>query len=91
MFIGKVIGTVWATEKQPIYEHRKLMIVQPLDLDNEPKGNSKLAIDFVDAGVGDRVLVVDEGQSGRGLVKDSTAPVKTCIIGVVDDVEIEEV
>jgi microcompartment protein CcmK/EutM len=63
MIIGRVAGTVVATEKHYKLEGRKLLLVQPLDLDGAGRGEPVLAVDGVDAGEGDRVLVVQEGRS----------------------------
>ncbi len=89
MFIAKVLGTIVASVKHEIYEGRKIMVVQPLDLCGKEQGNSILAIDEVRAGVGDTVLVLNEGSSARQIVKDECAPVRAVIMGVVDHYQVE--
>ena len=65
MILGKVIGNVVSTIKLPIYQGYKILIVQPVNNKEEPQGESVLALDTVLAGVGDTVLVIDEGNSSR--------------------------
>jgi len=84
MILGKVIGNVVSTIKLPIYQGYKILIVQPVNNKEEPQGESILALDTVQAGVGDTVLVIDEGNSSRLIMNNSTAPVRTMIVGIVD-------
>lgn len=84
MILGKVIGNVVSTIKLPIYQGYKILIVQPVNDKEEPQGESVLALDTVQAGVGDTVLVIDEGNSSRLIINNSTAPVRTMIVGIVD-------
>jgi microcompartment protein CcmK/EutM len=84
MILGKVIGNVVSTIKLPIYQGYKILIVQPVNNNEEPQGESVLALDTVQAGVGDTVLVIDEGNSSRLIMNNSIAPVRTMIVGIVD-------
>jgi len=84
MILGKVIGNVVSTIKLPVYQGYKILIVQPVNDKKEPQGKSILALDTVQAGVGDTVLVIDEGNSSRLIMNNSTAPVRTMIVGIVD-------
>jgi len=86
MLIGKVVGTVVSTQKHYKAEGRKLLLVQPLDLEGEPDGRAILAIDSVDAGEGDRVLVVQEGKSASMAAGRSESPLDAAIVGVIDTV-----
>jgi microcompartment protein CcmK/EutM len=87
MFLGRVVGDVVATVKHAELEGRKLLLVQPLTGDGKPKGRTVIAVDSVDAGVGDHVLVVDEGNGAAQVLGRPRGPVRTVIIGVVDEVE----
>ena len=87
MILGKIIGNVVSTVKLPVYQGYKILIVQPVNDKEEPQGKSILALDTVQAGVGDTVLVIDEGNSSRLIMNSSTAPVRTMIVGIVDAIK----
>ena len=87
MILAKIIGNVVSTIKLPVYQGYKILIVQPVNDKEEPQGKSILALDSVQAGVGDTVLVIDEGNSSRLIMNNSTAPVRTMIVGIVDAIE----
>ena len=90
MLIAKVIGDVVATQKAPSHEGRKILVVEPLNLDGSARGDVLLALDAVDAGVGDRVLVVTEGWSAMTAVERPQSPIDTAVIGVIDSVTLAE-
>jgi len=87
MILGKVVGNVVSTIKLPVYQGYKILVVQPVNGKEEPQGESVLALDTVQAGVGDTVLVIDEGNSSRLIMNNSTAPVRTMIVGIVDTIK----
>ena len=89
MVIARVIGNVVASQKQASHEGKKILLVQPLDLHGEPMGDAFVALDAVDAGIGDRVLAVQEGFSAMTSVGHVASPIDAAVIGVVDLVEIE--
>ena len=89
MFLGEILGTVVSPIQIPILNGQKLLIVRPLTPDGRKTGKTRIAIDKAQAGVGDRVLCIDEGNSARGIFKDPEGAVKTVVIGVVDYVDIE--
>jgi len=89
MFLADVIGTVVSPVQTPILDGRTLLLLRPLTPDGAPQGIARIGIDNIGAGVGDRVLVVDEGNSGRQLIGDPNGPVKTIVLGIVDFVEID--
>ena len=91
MIIGRVVGSVVSTLKIHALEGEKLLIVQPLDLEGEPDGPDVIAIDDVDAGVGDRVLVIYEGRAAHDIRQKVYFPVRAVIIGVVDDMQVDGV
>jgi len=91
MMLGRVVASVVSTEKHPHYAGRKLLMVQGIDAAGAPKGAPILAVDGVQAGIGDRVLVVDEGGSAREVIGDDGAvTIRTAICGIVDRVDLEE-
>ena len=90
MQIAKVIGTVVSTQKHPKFEGAKLLLVQPLNLDDTPRGTAVLAIDGVGAGVDEKVLLVLEGRAAGELLGKKTAPVDAAIVGIIDTVSISD-
>jgi ethanolamine utilization protein EutN len=88
MILAKVLGQVIATQKEPTHEGKKILLVQALSLDNQLSGDPFVAFDAVDAGVGDRVLAVQEGFSAMTAVGHDQAPIDAAVIGVVDSVEL---
>lgn len=90
MQIARVIGTVVSTQKHAKFESAKLLLVQPVNIDDSPRGPALLAIDGVGAGVHERVLVVLEGRAAGEALGRKGAPVDAAIIGIIDRVDIEE-
>lgn len=87
MRLAKVIGSVVSTIKNETLTGAKLLLVQPLNLKQQPAGRASVAVDTVDAGVGDMVLIVEEGRVARERL-GATSPVRTVIVGVVDRVDV---
>lgn len=90
MILGRVLGEVVATRKHPSHERRKILMVQPVTPDGADRGEVVLALDGVDAGVGDRVLVVQEGYAAMAAVNRPASPIDMSIVAVVDIVEVHE-
>ncbi len=88
MYIGRVSGTVVATVKHAAFNGRKLLIVDKLGEDGQPSGGYDICVDTVQAGLGDKVLVLDEGNGARQVLNLKTAPIRAVIVGIVDDVAI---
>jgi microcompartment protein CcmK/EutM len=88
VILGRVVGNVVSTQKYDRLQGAKLLLVQPLDLEERPRGGTVLAIDSVDAGVGDKVLVVQEGKSAMQVLGRGLAAVDMAIVGVVDTVDL---
>ena len=87
MTLARVEGNVVATVHHPSFDKRKLLIVQPLDENGAPAGESFLAVDMVQAGVGDTVLVNREGNGNRQLLgMGPIVPIRSLIVGIVDQV-----
>jgi microcompartment protein CcmK/EutM len=91
MTLARVVANVVATEKHPHYKGQKILVVQPVSPEGRPKGKSLLAVDGVQAGVGDLVLVVDEGGSARATIGDeSLVTIRTAICAIVDRVDMDD-
>jgi microcompartment protein CcmK/EutM len=90
MQICRVIGTVVSTQKNKKFEGAKLMLVQPLNMDDTPRGNALLAVDGVGAGVDEKVLVVLEGRAAGEALGKKAAPVDAAIVGIIDTVTIDD-
>jgi ethanolamine utilization protein EutN len=83
-----VVGPMWATAKHPAYVGHTLFVVQPLNQHGGDAGASFVAIDHAQAGVGDRVLVLTEGNGVRQILKaGDVVPIRSIIVGIVDHVE----
>lgn len=89
MLIARVIGDLTATQKHPTHEGRKILLVQPLNLDGTDRGAPMVALDSVDAGVHDRVLVTTDGYAAFTAVGHKLAPIDAAVVGVIDHVELE--
>jgi len=86
MYIGRVAGSVVATIKITHLEGRRLLLVHQLDPNGSPTGDYDIAVDVVQAGPGDLVLVLDEGTGARQILGLDPGAVRAVIVGVVDDV-----
>jgi len=90
MQIARVIGTVVSTQKHHKFEGAKLLLVQPIGLDDAPRGTPLLAVDSVGAGVTEKVLVVIEGRAAGEALGRKAAPVDAAVIGIIDSVDVQE-
>jgi len=89
MIFARIIGNIVSTQKNSRFEGHKLLLVQPVALDTHtPAGTSMIAIDHVDAGDGDLVLVNKEGSSARLTLDDEEIPVQAVVVGVIDDFDL---
>jgi ethanolamine utilization protein EutN len=86
--VGRVAGTVVSTINHPFYDGQRLLVCHVLDITGQPAGYT-IAVDRVDAGVGDTVLILDEGNSARQFFGLETGPVRAVIVGIVDDVDFD--
>ncbi|HNY10489.1 MAG TPA: EutN/CcmL family microcompartment protein [Candidatus Wallbacteria bacterium] len=89
MILGKVIGNVVSTIKNKTLEGFKLMLVKQTDISGNPVGKPLVAVDSVDAGEGDLVLILKEGGSAKIVLKRNKMPVNLVIVGVVDTVDLD--
>ncbi len=89
MIIGEVMGNVWATRKEEGLTGMKLMVVRHLDACTNEALDTLVAVDFIGAGIGDRVLVA-MGSSARNVGAITDAPVDATIVGIIDEVEVRD-
>jgi ethanolamine utilization protein EutN len=88
MLIARVIGELVATQKHPSHQGSKVLLVQPLNLDGSDRGDAVVALDAVDAGVGDRVLLSTDGFAASSAVGRPQSPIDMAVIGFIDEVEL---
>jgi ethanolamine utilization protein EutN len=86
--VDRVVGELVATQKHASHEGRKLLLVQPLNLDGSDRGDAVVAMDAVDAGAGDRVLLATEGFSAMTAVGRPQSPIDMAVIGFIDHIEL---
>jgi ethanolamine utilization protein EutN len=84
--IGRVVGTVISTINAPAFDGRTLLLCDLLDPSGRPAGGYLIAVDTVGAGVGQTVLILDEGTSARQVLDAPGAPIRTLVVGIVDEV-----
>lgn len=89
MYLARVLGPVVTPVQHPFFDGRTLLLVRRLDLDGAERGPDRVAVDRVGAGEGDLVLVLEEGNSARQIVDDGKAPLRSVVVGFVDEVEID--
>ena len=90
MKTARVIGNVVATLKHPAFVGHSLLYCALDHADGTPTGEKMIATDTVQAGVGDRVLILDEGNGARQVLKASNAPVRAVIVGIIDAIDLAE-
>ena len=83
MKVGRVAGTVVSPVCHPFFEHRRLLLCDLLDADGTP-GGYVIAVDVVDAGAGEQVLILDEGSSARQIFGIGSGPIRAVVVGVID-------
>ncbi len=88
MKVGQVVGTVVSTVNIPILDDHRLLLCDLQDADGNPEGYT-IAIDVVDAGMGDTVLVLDEGNSARQILGLDAGAIRALVVGVVDEMTVD--
>lgn len=88
MFLADVVGTVVSPVQHPVLDGQRLLLLRQLTPDGRAAGRTRIGIDRAQAGEGDRVLVIDEGNAARQALGAPDAPVKTVVVAVVDYVEL---
>jgi microcompartment protein CcmK/EutM len=89
MYIAKVIGDIVSSVKYPTLKGHKLLLIQPVLPDGTPEGEPLIAIDMVQAGPGDTVLIVDQGTAARQVLEMQYPTIRTLILGVIDRIDLE--
>lgn len=90
MKIGRVVGTVVSTINSPVFDGRRLLLCDLLDASGRPDGSYLICVDTVGSGAGEAVLILDEGNSARQVVGMSTAPIRAVVVGVVDQLMVDD-
>ena len=88
MLIARVIGDISATRKDASHEGRKILLVQPLDLDGSDRGAPVVAVDTVNAGLNDKVLLVQDGYAAFTALGLKPSPIDCAVLGVIDQIEL---
>ncbi len=89
MILGRVTGSVVSTIHHPVVEGRKLLLAERLDAHGKPTGGYLIAMDAIGAGKGETVLILDEGNGARQILEDDEAPVRSMVVGIVDEVMLD--
>lgn len=89
MLLGRIIGTVWATQKDPSIEGMKMLVVREVDLNYKPKEKFLIALDTVQAGVGEVVLIAT-GSSARQTAQTKNKPVDAVVMAVVENLSVRD-
>ena len=90
MILGRISGSVVSTIHHPIVNGRKLLVAERLDAAGRPTGGYLIAVDAIGAGQGETVLIIDEGTGARQILDNDTAPVRSVVVGIVDEVALEK-
>ena len=86
MKLALVTGTVVSTINAPVFDDQRLLFCDYLDPKGEPSGDYVIAVDVVEAGPGEKVLIMDEGTGARQILEQTVAPVRAVVVGIVDEV-----
>ena len=86
MILGRITGEIYGTIKHRFYENKRLLIVEKIAPDGKPTGDYLIAADAVGAGTDETVLVLDEGNGARQVFESSDGPVRSVVVGIVDDI-----
>ena len=86
MILARITGSVVSTIHHPVVDGRKLLLAERLDETGNPTGGYLIALDAIGAGRGETVLILDEGNGARQILEDDDAPVRSMVVGIVDEV-----
>lgn len=87
MILGRVVGTVHSTIRHPFFANRTLLVVARTGADGAPSAGYVVAVDVVGAGVGQRVLILDEGNGARQVLDSAAGPVRSVVVGIIDHID----
>ncbi len=87
MTIGTVIGQIHSTINHPFYDSRRLLVVEKRLPGRQSAGDYIVAVDTVDAGVGETVLILDEGNGARQVLASTNGPVRSAVVGIIDRID----
>ena len=88
MILGQVIGNLHSTINHPFYDGKKMLVVEKIEMDGKPGSGYLVAVDRAGANLGETVLVLDEGNGARQVLESADGPVRSVIVGIVDDVNV---
>ena len=87
MIIGKVIGNIYSTINHPFYDGKRMLVVEKIEPDGKAVSGYLVAVDHAGAGLGETVLVLDEGNGARQVLESADGPVRSVIVGIVDEID----
>ena len=90
MILGRVTGSVVSTIHHPVVDGRKLLLAERLDHQGKPTGKYVIAMDGIGAGRGETVLILDEGNGARQVLDDDSAPIRSIVVGIIDEIELSD-
>lgn len=88
MILARITGNVVSTIHHPIVDGKKMLLAERLDQDSKPTGGYLIAMDAIGAGMGETVIILDEGSGARQILDDPEAPIRSIVVGIVDEVEL---
>jgi len=88
MKIARVAGTVVSTFNAPVFDHQRLLLCDLVSPSGDATGDYVIAVDVVDAGAGETVLILDEGTGARQIMGETTAPIRAVVVGIIDEVDV---
>ena len=89
MILGRIVGSVVSTIHHAVVEGQRLLVAERLDASGKAEGGYVIALDVVGAGKGETVLILDEGNGARQILDDDAAPVRSIVVGIVDEFAVE--
>lgn len=88
MILARITGNVVSTIHHPIVDGKKMLLAERLDSTGKPTGGYLIAMDAIGAGMGETVIILDEGSGARQILEDENAPVRSIVVGIVDSLDL---